>query len=284
MFSGFMIHAWEAATIVALVAGVVGFFTVMRGAAFAAHALPNGAFAGAAGASLIAVNALIGLGVFSLAGAITIAALGRRARNDVATALTIILMLGLGALFLSQTSEYAPEIYALLFGEILGVSSNELIPTAAIAAGCIVAILVLYRPLLLSSAIPDVAQARGISSRRMDLLFLLVVALTTTMAVPVVGSLLIFSLLIGPAAAARSLTRRPLPAICLSVLIALGTVWAAIAISYLTNLPIGFFVGTISALSYAMGRGGAAWQHHTTRRIDRASAPGPPSPSSMAMR
>ena len=281
MFSGFMIHSWEAATIVALVAGVVGFFTVMRGAAFAAHALPNGAFAGAAGASLIAVNSLVGLGVFSLAGALTIAALGRRARNDVATALTIILMLGLGALFLSQTTEYAPEIYALLFGEILGVSSNELIPTAAIAAGCILAILVLYRPLLLSSAVPDVAQASGISNRRMDLLFLLVVALTTTMAVPVVGSLLIFSLLIGPAAAARSLTSRPLPAICLSVLIALGTVWAAIAISYLTNLPIGFFVGTISALTYAIGRGWAAWQH-TTRPTDRASVPGPPSPSSVA--
>jgi zinc/manganese transport system permease protein len=277
-----MIHAWEAATIVALVAGVVGFFTVMRGAAFAAHALPNGAFAGAAGASLIAVNALIGLGVFSLAGAVTVAALGRRARNDVATALTIVLMLGLGALFLSQTTEYAPEIYALLFGEILGVNSNALIPTAAIAAGCILAILALYRPLLLSSAVPEVAQARGITNRRMELLFLLVLALTTTMAVPVVGSLLIFSLLIGPAAGARSLTSRPLPAICLSVLLALGTVWAAIAISYVTNLPIGFFVGTISALTYALGRGWAAW-HHASRRTDRASVPGPPSSSSMAI-
>jgi zinc/manganese transport system permease protein len=177
-----MIHAWEAGTIVAFVAGVVGFFAVVRGAAFAAHALPNGAFAGAAGASLIAVNALIGLGVFSLAGAVTIAALGRRARNDVATALTIVMMLGLGALFLSQTTEYAPEIYALLFGEILGVSSAELIPTAAIAAGCIAAILVLYRPLLLSSVLPEVARARGVSARRMELLFLLVLALTTTMA------------------------------------------------------------------------------------------------------
>src|SRR5579875_2188928 len=101
-----MIHAWEAATIVALVAGVVGFFTVMRGAAFAAHALPNGAFAGAAGASLIGVNALVGLGTFSLAGAVTIAWLGRRARRDVATAMTIVMMLALGSLFLSQTSEY----------------------------------------------------------------------------------------------------------------------------------------------------------------------------------
>ena len=281
MFSGFMIHAWEAATIVAIVAGVVGFFTVLRGAAFAAHALPNGAFAGAAGASLIAVNALIGLGAFSLAGAITIAGLGRRARNDVATALTIILMLGLGALFLSQTTEYAPEIYALLFGEILGVASNQIIPTAAIAAGCIVAIVILYRPLLLSSTLPDVAQARGVSNRRMELLFLIVVASATTMAVPVVGSLLIFSLLISPAAAARSLTKQPLPAIGLSVLIALGTVWAAIAISYLTNLPIGFFVGTIGAFTYAAGRVWATWRQRA-RRDGRVFTPGPPAPSTLA--
>jgi zinc/manganese transport system permease protein len=267
-----MIHAWEAATIVAIVAGVVGFFTVARGAAFAAHALPNGAFAGAAGASLIGVNALVGLGAFSLAGALTMAGLGRRARNDVATAMTIVMMLALGALFLSQTSEYAPEIYSLLFGEVLGVSSTELIPTAGIAAACIAAVIVLYRPLLLSSVLPDVARARGISTGRMDLMFLLVIALATTAAVPVVGSLLIFSLLIGPPAAARSLTNRPLPAIGLSVVIALVTVWAAIAISYKTNLPIGFFVGTIGALSYALGRGWAAWRQHAPRRASEPAA------------
>jgi len=266
MFSGFMVNAWEAATIVAIVAGVVGFFTVLRGAAFAAHSLPNGAFAGAESASLVGVSALIGLGVFSVCGALTIAALGRRARHDVATALTIILMLGLGALFLSQTSEYAPVIYSLLFGQILGVGSNELVPTAGIAAACVAAIVILYRPLLLSSLLPDVAQTRGVSAWRMELLFLLVIALTTTMAVPVVGSLLIFSLLISPAAAARSFTNRPPIAMGLSVLIALATVWAAVAISFQTNLPIGVFVGTIGAFSYAIGRAWAAW-HGRARTV-----------------
>ena len=134
MFASFMINAWEAATIVAIVAGVVGFFTVLRGAAFAAHALPNGAFAGAAGAFLIGANTIVGLGVFSLAGAGMIAGLGRRARIDVATALTIVLMLAFGDLFLSRTSEYAPEIFALLFGEVLGVSTSKLGPTMVIAA------------------------------------------------------------------------------------------------------------------------------------------------------
>lgn len=267
MFDSFMISAWEAATIVAVVAGVVGFFIMLRGAAFAAHSLPNGAFAGAAGAVLIGANTILGLGVFSVAGAVMIAGLGRRARSDVATALTIVLMLATGDLFLSRTSEYAPKVFALLFGEVLGVSSSELPPTAAIALLCILAVAALYRPLLLASIAPDLAEARGINTALMNLAFLVVVALVTTMAVPVVGSLLIFSLLIGPPAAARSLTDRPRAAIGLSVLFALITVWTAIAVSYETNLPIGFFVGAISAFAYTVSRGLATWQ--LSRRVGR---------------
>jgi zinc/manganese transport system permease protein len=260
MFSGLMLNAWESASIVAVVAGVVGFFIVLRGSAFAAHALPNGAFAGAAGASLIGVDAIIGLAAFSILGALTIAGLGRRARHDVSTALVIVVMLGLGSLFLSMTTEYAPVIFSLLFGEVLGVSSSELFPIAAIGGVCIVAVLLVYRPLMFSSVMPDVAEARGVGRLRMEVVFLLVVALTTTMAVPVVGALLIFSLLISPAAAARSFTNGPLTAMGLSVLIALGTVWAAIALAYLSNLPIGFFVGSIGAGTYAVGRFWAARQ------------------------
>ena len=205
--------------------------------------------------------------MFSLAGAGMIAGLGRRARSDVATALTIVLMLALGDLFLSRTSEYAPEIFSLLFGEVLGVSTSKLAPTVVIAAVCIVAVVVLYRPLMLSSVAPDVAAARGINPRLMDLAFLIVVALVTTMAVPVVGSLLIFSLLIGPPAAARSFTNRPPVAIALSVVFALLTVWLAIAASYETNLPIGFFVGTASAFAYTVGRVWSAWRQGSTRRV-----------------
>ncbi|HEY6782897.1 MAG TPA: metal ABC transporter permease [Candidatus Dormibacteraeota bacterium] len=274
MFSGLMLTAWESASIVAVVAGVVGIFIVLRGSAFAAHALPNGAFAGAAGASLIGVDAIAGLAVFSILGALTIAALGRRARHDVATALVIVLMLGLGSLFLSQTTEYAPQIYSLLFGEVLGVSSSELVPISVIGLVAIAAILLMYRPLMYSSVMPDVAAARGVSSRRMEVAFLLVVALTTTMAVPVVGALLIFSLLISPAAAARSFTSKPLSAMGLSVIIALATVWSAIALSYLSNLPIGFFVGSLGAVTYATGRGFTAW-----RRNRRGS----PRPSSQTL-
>jgi zinc/manganese transport system permease protein len=260
VFSGFMVNAWTVASIVAVVAGLVGFFTVLRGSAFAAHAVPNGSFAGAAGAILLGVNTLLGLGVFSLLGALGIGWLGRRGRHDAVTALALVLMLALGALFLDFSSEYAPEVFSLLFGEVLGISSNEVAPTAGLAFVCVVAIALLYRPLLLSSVLPELAEARGVSSFRMELCFLLVLALASTMTVPVVGAFLIFSLMIGAPAAARSFTDRPLVAMGLSVAIALVTVWSAIAASYQTNYPVGFFVGAISACVYALGRGSAAWR------------------------
>src|ERR1700739_4832404 len=242
MFQGFMVNAWVVASIVAIVAGIVGFFVVLRGSAFVAHAIPNGAFAGAAGATLVGVNTILGLGIFAVLGALGVGWISRRGRHDVATALVLVFMLGLGALFLSMTVEYAPEIYSLLFGEVLGISPTEMAPTIALAAVCVLAIALLYRPLMLSSLLPDVAEARGISPFRMELCFLLVVALATTMTVPVVGTLLIFSLMIGPPAAARSFTSRPVLALGLSVAFALVSVWAGIAIFYKTNYPIGIFV------------------------------------------
>jgi zinc/manganese transport system permease protein len=247
--AGFMMNAWITATIVAVVAGVTGHFVVLRGSAFPAHAIPKGAFAGAAAASLVGVSTLAGLGTFSFLGALAIGSLGRRGRRDVATALTLVMMLALGAAFLSRTTEYEPEIYALLFGEVLGVSASQILPVAAV-----------YRPLLLTSAVPEIAEARGIRGYRIEICFLLVVALATTMTVPVTGALLIFSLMVGPPAAARSLTTRPFLAMVLSVLIALATVWIAIAASYQWNWPVGFFVGTLAAAAYALGRA-VAWRY-----------------------
>jgi len=266
MFSGFMASTWAVATIVAVVAGVVGFFIVLRGSAFVADAVPQGAFAGAAGASLLGINTLIGLAVASLAGALGIGWLGRRGRRDVATALALVVMLGLGALFLSFSVEYAPEIESLLFGEVLGVSATEIAPIAVLGALSVAAIMVLYRPLLLTSVMPELADARGVRADRIEMYFLVIVALATSMTLPVVGALLIFSLMIGPPAAARSFTDKPMHAMALSVLIAVGTVWASIAASYDTNWPVGFFVGTIGAGCYGAGRGWAAWRGRTRIR------------------
>jgi zinc/manganese transport system permease protein len=275
MLSGFMVNAWVVAGIVAVVAGAVGFFVVLRGSAFVADALPTGAFAGAAGASLIGVNTLVGLGVFSVLGALGIGWLGRRSRHDVATALTLVMMLGLGALFLSFSSQYAPEIYSLLFGEVLGIGTNEIAPVAVLGTVSVAALVVLYRPLLLTSVMPALGESRGVRPARIETLFLVVLALATSMALPVVGALLIFSLMIGPPAAARSFTDRPALAIGLSAVIALGTVWAAIAVSYQTNWPVGFFVGMLSAGWYAIGRIAVAW-----RRSRRWAAAGEPAEQS----
>jgi zinc/manganese transport system permease protein len=164
------------------------------------------------------------------------------------------MMLGVGALFVSWSTEYAQEAYSLLFGEVFGVASDEVLPIVALGLVSVAAIGVMFRPLLLSSALPEVAEARGVRARRMDLAFLLVMALATSMTVPVVGALLMFSLMIGPAAAARSLTARPVLAMALSVSIALVTVWTGIVVSYQTNWPLGFFVGIMGAVFFLAGR------------------------------
>lgn len=254
MFSGFMVNAWVVATMVAVIAGVVGFFVVIRGASFPAHAIPNGAFAGAAAANVIGANELAGLAVFAVGAAVGIGALGRRGRHDVATAMALVVMLALGTLFLSRSTAYEPQLFSLLFGEVLGISTSEIVPVAILTVASLAAIAALYRPLLLSSVVPEVGEARGISATRMEGAFLVVLALGTALTVPVVGALLIFSLMIGPPAAARALTRQPLRAIGLSVVLALGTVWSAIALSYISDWPIGFFVGCVGAGCYGVGR------------------------------
>jgi len=254
VFSGFMVNAWTIGTIVAAVAGVVGFFVVLRGSAFAAHAIPNGAFAGAAGANLLGLNPLLGLGVFSLGAALAIGKLARRGRADAVTALALVMMLALGAAFLSQSTQYEPQIFSLLFGEILGVSSGEIVPVAILAVVCVLSVGVLYRRLLLSSIAPDVAAARGLRPERIEIAFLVVIACATTMTVPVVGALLIFALMIGPPAAARCFSDSPGLALALAVVLALVTMWGALACSYTTNWPVGFFVGAFSAACFGVGR------------------------------
>jgi zinc/manganese transport system permease protein len=257
MFSSFMTNTWAVASMVAVAAGVTGFFVVLRGTTFAAHALPLGTFPGAAAASLLGVNELFGLIVFSGLGVIGISQLGHHQRNDVATALTLITLLGLGTLFLSLSSQYSQAVYALLFGEVLGIGSGEVAPVAVISLAVIAATLLLFRPLLLTAVAPDLGAARGISNRLVDVAFLSILGLATAMALPVVGALLVFSLMVGPAAAARALTGRPVLAMLFSAGIALLMVWSAIALSYWSNWPVGFFVGTLAALCYGLGR---AWR------------------------
>ncbi len=254
MFSGLMMNTWIVATLVAAVAGFVGFFVVIRGSSFAAHTLPLGTFPGAALASLLGVNTLFGLLVFAGLGVMGISQLGRLGRHEVATALSLVMLLALGTLFLSMSSQYSQQVYALLFGEILGVGTSEILPVAVISALALLVTTALFWPLLLSSLSPELAKVQGVNSRRMELWFLTILALATAMSLPVVGALLVFSLMVGPAAIARALTDRPRLAMAFSVILALFTVWTAIALSYLSNWPVGFFVGSFGALFYGLGR------------------------------
>jgi zinc/manganese transport system permease protein len=254
MFSAFMLNTWIAGSLVAIVAGAAGFFVVLRGATFAAHALPLGIFPGAAFAGMLGINPVYGLALFAGLGVVGILELSRAQRSDVATALTLIFLLGLGTLFLSLSSRYANGVYALLFGEILGVANAEILPVAVIAALVLAGIAVFFRPFMLTAVSPDLGAAGGVRPRGVEFVFLGLVALATVTALPVVGALLVFSLMVGPPSLARSLSHVPVAAFGLSAGIALVMVWSAIALSYITNYPIGFFVGTLAALAYAGGR------------------------------
>ncbi|HEU0256493.1 MAG TPA: metal ABC transporter permease [Microbacteriaceae bacterium] len=254
MFAPFMTNAWVAGTIIAVVAGVVGFFVVARGNSFLAHAIPHGAFAGAAGAVLVGIDPLLGLGLFAAGGALTISFLGRRARSDVVTALPLVMMLGLGVFFLSRSNQYSAEVFALLFGQVLGVSGAEIVPILLLGLVCLATVALLYRPLLLASVLPDMAAPRGVSTQAVSVMFGLILACATTMSVPVVGALLMFALLVGPPAAAGFFVSRPGRAIALAVAFALVTVWVSVALAYATDWPVGFFVTAVSALLYFVGR------------------------------
>lgn len=277
MFSSFMLNAWTVGTIVAITAGFIGFFVVIRGAAFAAHTLPMGAFPGAAAAALLGINPYIGVLVFAALGVVGIGHLSRRGRPEVGTALCLVMLLGLGALFLSMTREYSQEVFSLLFGEVLGASKNDILLVAVASAVAVATTLVLFRPLLLSSVFPQMAEAAGVSRNRMEIWFLSALALAAAVALPVVGALLVFSLMVGPAAVARSLADRPFQAALLSVAVALVVVWAAIALSYVTDWPIGFFVGGISALAYGLARAWPslpmAFKRNGWRKMARRTSP-----------
>jgi zinc/manganese transport system permease protein len=256
MFSqAYMQNALLTGTIVAVLAGLVGFFVVLRGASFAAHSLAQIGFAGATGAVLLALDPLWGLVTFAVAGAVGIGLLGAREHGrDVATALALVASLGLGALFLALNSTFATEAFSLLFGSIVGISRTQVCQTGLLALGCVLALAALYRPLLFSSLSPEGAAARGVPVRLLGVLFLVVVGVAAAVTVPVAGTLLIFALMVGPAGAALSVARRPATALPLSVLLALIATWSGMALAYDTGWPVGFFIAAIVAVFYLSAR------------------------------
>jgi zinc/manganese transport system permease protein len=258
-YYAFMRNAYLAGTLVALVAGIVGYFMTLRGQSFAGHSLANVGFAGATGAALIGAPPVAGLFVAGMLAAFGIQALNLGARQtrqgDIAVGAVLTAALALGFLFLRLTTRYATSVYDVLFGNVLGINDGDVRTIAWTALALLVALAVIARPLLFASVDPDVAAARGVPVRALSFGFLALLALVVAVAVQVVGVLLIFALLVTPAAIAQRLTARPARAIALAVALAVGFTWLGLAVGYFTPYPVGFFISTFAFGAYAAVRG-----------------------------
>lgn len=237
-------------TCVAIVSAGMGFFLVSRGMTFAGHALAHIGFAGAAGAILLGFSPLAGLLAFTIGGGIGISLLSKESRErDLAIGIILTFALGLGILFLSLYSGFAERVYAVLFGDLLGISQTDVLVTAIFGVITLVVLAVLFRPLLFSSFDPEVAEARGVPVRALGIGFLVLVAIAVSMSVQVVGVLLVFTLLVGPAATAMRIVKHPLWAIGLAMLLGVSYVWVGVFLAVNVagaTWPPSFFISTLS--------------------------------------
>jgi len=253
----FMQNAFLAAAVVAAVAGPVGYFLVLRGQTFAGHALSHVGFPGATAAVLLGTSPFGGLLLACGLAGIAMGFLGERlAERDVAIGMVLAQALGLGLLFLHFYTGFATQATALLFGNVLAVDRATLLALAGLGAASLAALAWLARPLLFASLQPELAEAKGVSLRRCGVLFLLLVALATAECVQIVGVLLVFTLMVGPAAAAQRLTGRIGWGLGLSAGLALAEAWGGVALAYWTDWPSSFWITALSAGVYlaAVGR------------------------------
>jgi zinc/manganese transport system permease protein len=247
----FMLNAFAAAAIVALVAGVVGYFMVLRGQTFAGHALSHVGFAGATGAILIGATPLWGLIVFTLAAGLLMGVLGERlSGRDVAIGIVLSLSLGFGLLFLHYFTAFATQATALLFGNVFGVDRGILVTLLVLGILSTAALAVIVRPLLFATLQPELAEAKGVSLRLVSTLFLAIAAIAVAECTQVVGVLLVFALMVGPAAAAQRMTRRLAPGVAISALLAVAEAWSGLTLAYYTDWPASFCITILSAAVY----------------------------------
>lgn len=251
----FMQNAFLAGTIIAIVAACVGYFVILRHVAFAGHALSHIGFSGAAGAVLLGANPLWGLLAFTLAAALAMGALGERVEGrDVAIGIVLAFALGLGILFLQLYTAYASEAFSILFGTILGISHAAVLTTLVIGVIVLLGLVVIFRPLLFMSVNPIAAEAGGVPVRLLSAIFLLLLALTVSEAVQVVGVLLIFALLIAPPATAMYLSARVYPALAIAVALGVLETWFGLVMAYYTNYSVSFFIASAAVAVYLAAR------------------------------
>jgi zinc/manganese transport system permease protein len=266
----FMQHAFAAGTMVALTAGVIGYFVVLRGLSFAAHALSHIGFAGATGAVLLGLSPIVGLLAFTAGAGTIMGSLGRRLRGrDVTIGIVMAWALGLGVLFLRLYTGYATAAYAILFGQILGISARDVLLTTAAGTLALLALAVMYRPLLFATLDEDVAEAKGVPVRGLSIAFMIVLAVAVSEAVQVVGVLLIFALIVTPAAIAQRFTSRPSRGILLSALLAVLFTWAGLTVAFYLPYPVSFFITTFAFWTYLLARLGSYWMERRAAAFPR---------------
>ena len=266
----FMQNAFLAGTLVAIVAGLMGYFMVLRSQSFAGHSLANVGFAGATGAILIGIPPIVGLFLAGLLAAVGIQTLNLAARerrqSDIAVGAVFTASLALGFLFIHLATAYTANVYNVLFGNVLGISDADVGVIGASTLVLVGALIFIARPLFFASLDPDVAAANGVPVRVLAVGYLVLLALVVAVAVQVVGVLLIFALLVTPAAIAQDVTTRPAKAAAIAVTLALIFTWMGLAVGYFTPYPVGFFITTFAFGTYVLVRGGRFVLDRVVRR------------------
>ena len=247
----FVINAFIAAGMVAVVSGVTGYFLVLRGQTFAGHALSHIGFAGATGAGLVGLSPLAGLVGFTLIAGVIMGLMSERfANRDVVIGVVLSLSLGFGILFLYHYTSFATQATALLFGNVLAVDMAMIQALAALGAATLVLLALIMRPLIFATLQPELAEAKGVPLRFVSTVFLAVVALTVAACAQIVGVLMVFTLMVGPAAAAQRLVNGLWSGLTLAAALALAEAWLGITIAYYTDWPVSFCIALLSAAAY----------------------------------
>lgn len=256
----FMVNAFRAGTIVAVTAAAIGWFMVLRRETFVGHTLSLVAFPGAAGATLVGVGAVYGFFAFAIGAAAVIAAVPARGHGEESalTGTVQAFALALGFLFVALYHGFLGGLNALLFGTFLGITNDQVVTLLVAAAVSLAMLAVIGRPLLFSSIDPAVATARGLSTRLLSTMFLMLLAVAAAETSQITGTLLVFALLVMPAATAQQLSGRPAVSLPLAALIALAVVWSALAAAYYSDYPIGFYATSIAFGLYTLARIGVA--------------------------
>jgi zinc/manganese transport system permease protein len=247
----FMRNAFVGGTLVAIASGLIGYFVVIRRDAFAAHALAHIGFPGATFAVLAGIPVTLGLALFCVSGGLAIGALGKRVSNrEVSTGTILAFATGLGVLFASLASENTGTITSVLFGNLLAISIGQIRTFTAFTVGLTIALVLIGRQLLFASVDPQVAEAKGLRVRALGVAFMVLLALAIVMAVQVVGTLLLFALVVTPAATALAITARPAAVVALGTGFGLASVWIGLVLAVMFNLPPSFCIVTLAFLAW----------------------------------